>query len=521
MHQQFTDPSIWDKDEYFTSTRGIIDLIFTLYDGPDKGTGIYVIVNTGKNIMGQKLPQTLINNLVGNQNNLLGEYPQQSDFAPSILFSILFGLITIIYCIIFIINTYRGHYFLLTLFWGFCTLMRCMSFIYRAVWSQNITNARLGIADEILLVIPSVLLISANLILAQRLFTWRHPVGGTRKLFWIFMLSLYGFVAVLLTIAIVASAIPYDHLLGVPKYELYKNLNKWICVMLIAYTLTAIALIILSFWLPTKKDEKRYTYQPWWIESFSPFYFVKKGAAQRAELTFMKRNSNHRHATRVIAATHHHYNMVEGLTNQRGDLKHNISLLIVSITTICVFIAAILRCIVVFQARRQNVTGPASNPVAMYFSWGVFEFTLHLAQIIGRADLRFYRPDILPAQVRAIVTAEQSRVVTPNHSDDEETGSEEETDDGEYDYEDDDDDYDNDDGFVYNSTSSKENYNDENDTDDDLFFGPISDNQNKEKLNSLSTNDSYNFNTNQHTYTNTPKYGFNEKQMDLEDEFKF
>ena len=32
----------------------------------------------------------------------------------------------------------------------------------------------------------------------------------------------------------------------------------------------------------------------------------------------MKRNSNHRHATRVIAATHHHFKMVKGLSTERG-----------------------------------------------------------------------------------------------------------------------------------------------------------------------------------------------------------
>ncbi|KAI5952363.1 hypothetical protein KGF54_003229 [Candida jiufengensis] len=513
VHQQFTEPSIWESPKYYTATEGLVNLLYTTYNGADKGTGILVLVDRGKNLLGDILPQTLINYLIGYQNNLLGEYPRQSDFAPSILFAVIFALITIIYCIIFTINTYRGHYFMLTIFWAFTTLIRCMSFIYRAAWSQNIANVRLGIADEILLVIPSVLLISANLILAQRLFTWRHPVGGTRKLFWIFMLSLYGLVAILLTIAIVASAIPYDYLLSASRYDLYKNLNKWVCIMLIAYTLTAIALIILSFWLPTKKDERRYTYQPWWIESFAPFYFVKKGAAQKAEQTFMKRNSNHRHATRVIAATHHHYNMVEGLSNQRGDLKHNVSLVIVIITTVCVFIAAILRCIVVFQARRQNVTGPASSPTAMYFTWGVFEFVLHMAQIIGRADLRFYRPDILPAQVRAIITAEQSHVVTPSHSDDEEGLTDEE---GEYDDADYEDYSDNDDGFVYPSSK-------EHDTDDDLFFGPIDPTkQNNQKLNSMSSGDSYNFNTNQHTYNNTPKNGYNnEKNNDTEDEFQF
>lgn len=181
--------------------------------------------------------------------------------------------------------------------------------------------------------------------------------------------------------------------------------------MVIVYTLTASILIGLSFWFPTKNDERLYTYQPWWIESFSPLYFVEKGAAQKAEETFMKRNSNHRHAIRVIAATHHHYKMVKGLSNERGDLKHNISLIIIIVSTVCLFIASVLRCIVVIQARTNWDSGPASVPVAMYFAWGVFEVIINGLLIVGRADLRFYRPDILPAAVRAIVTSEQTNVL--------------------------------------------------------------------------------------------------------------
>ena len=151
------------------------------------------------------------------------------------------------------------------------------------------------------------------------------------------------------------------------KVFVYINLNRWASIMVIVYSLTATSLIGLSLWLPTKKDENRYTYQPWWIESFAPFYFIKKGAAQEAAETFMKRNSNHRHATRVIAATHHHFKVVKGLSNQRGDLKHNVSLVIIIISTVCLLIASILRAIVVFQARTNFKSGPAAEPVSMYF----------------------------------------------------------------------------------------------------------------------------------------------------------
>ena len=56
------------------------------------------------------------------------------------------------------------------------------------------------------------------------------------------------------------------------------------------------------------------------------------------------------------------------LTNE-GDLKHNVSLVIIIISTVCLLIASILRAIVVFQARTNFKSGPAAEPVSMYFSW--------------------------------------------------------------------------------------------------------------------------------------------------------
>ena len=69
----------------------------------------------------------------------------------------------------------------------------------------------------------------------------------------------------------------------------------------------------------------------------------------------MKRNSNHRHATRVIAATHHHFKMVKGLSNVRGDLKHNVSMGILIITTILILFCSIVRTIVVFKLENMEI----------------------------------------------------------------------------------------------------------------------------------------------------------------------
>lgn len=223
------------------------------------------------------------------------------------------------------------------------------------------------------------------------------------------MITMYVVVGFLVVSTVLASFVPYINLLSKSAYVKWRKVNMATGICVILYSLTSISLISLSYLFPpTAKDESLYTYQPWWIESFSTFYFVQPGAAQNAEETFMKRNHNHRHAIRVIAATHHHYNMVEGLTNQRGNLKHNVSMALICTTTLLIFIGSLCRCIVLFQDRIARHLSPAGSPILMYICWGAFEWIINVLYIIGRVDLRFYRPDRLPKKVRSIITAEQS-----------------------------------------------------------------------------------------------------------------
>lgn len=49
----------------------------------------------------------------------------------------------------------------------------------------------------------------------------------------------------------------------------------------------------------------------------------------------------------------------------------------------------------------------------------MFEVIINVLYIVGRVDLRFYRPDVLPVAVRAIITAEQTYYPS---SDEEEDG---------------------------------------------------------------------------------------------------
>lgn len=396
--------------EYDNSpTGGLMNFLSACINGGAPGTGIKRIITVGKNLLGDELPDVLIEYNIGVQNVLMGGYPTKWDLAPSIAFTVIFFIFLVLHTGIFLTNYFRGHYFWVSIGFIFYCLLKIPAFAMRAAWSTDVTQINLGLASEVIQIVPAYLLVSLNLILTQRLFTWRHPVGGSRWLFWGIMLGMYALVFVFIAIIVTASVVPYLYFISYSSYEKWAKVNQATGVIIVLYVMTSVSLLGLSYLFPpTKKDENLYTYQPWWIKSFSPFYFVEKGAAQRAEMTFMRRNHNHRHAIRVIAATHHLFNMVEGLTNERGSLTHNVSLFIITASTALILVGAILRCIVLFQFQWSRYLGPISEPALGYVTWGVFESLVNILYIVGRVDLRLYRPDILPPQVRAIITAEQS-----------------------------------------------------------------------------------------------------------------
>ncbi|CAK7893803.1 hypothetical protein CAAN4_A09318 [[Candida] anglica] len=409
------------SDQNYTAIHGLMELLRYQNNAPADGTGINLLVKQAHNLLGPNIPDVMIDYTLGYQINLFGNYPTKTDIVPSAIFTAVFGIIAIAHLFVFIMNTSRGHYFYISLGWIFYCIMRIIGFAMRIAWANDITNTQVGIGGEVFLILPSILIVSLNLILAQRIFTWRHPVGGSRKLFWGFMFTIYAVVIGVIVMTIIFSAVPYIYFLSEARYKCYQKAVEASAILIILYSLTSMSLLSLAyFFKPTKKDENLYTYQPWWIESFSPFYYVKKNAAIDAAETFMKRNHNHRHAIRVIAATHHHSNMVEGLSNQRGDLKHNYSLGLLLVSTLFIFVGAICRAIVVFQGNYKKDSSAMCNPIAMYICWGALEAIIHVLYLVGRVDLRFYRPDKLPKKVRSIITAEQSLNVSDVESESEE-----------------------------------------------------------------------------------------------------
>ena len=404
----------------YTALEGLMQLLRRYNNYPALGTGSLQLARQARSLIGA-IPPSMQQYTSDYQINLFGDYPSSKDRVPCIIFAVLFGLLAVWHSVIFSINLSRGHRFWLSIGWVFYCILRILGWVLRIYWGKDLSQVQMGIAGEVFLIVPTVFLVSFNLILAQRIFTWRHPVGGSRRLFWNLMISLYVIVTGLVVMTIITSGGPYIYFLSPTNYKRYQRGVQATSILILLYSLTSISLLGLAFFFkPTTKDKNLYTYQPWWIESFSPFYFVRKGAPQEAAQTFMKRNRYHRRAIRVIAATHNHYNTVEGLTNQRGTLKHNVSLVMIVITTILIFLGTIFRAIVVFEGGYAKDSGPLCQPFLMYICWGAFEVIINLMYLIGRVDLRFYRPDVLPGAIRALVSANQSGVQSVVHSDAEE-----------------------------------------------------------------------------------------------------
>ncbi|KAI5961699.1 hypothetical protein KGF57_001633 [Candida theae] len=404
----------------YTPIYGIMQLLNAQNNLPNPATGSKILSAQARNLLGQTIPPVLVDFSASSQYNLFGNYATPNDLAPSIVFTVLYAIVVFLHTAVFAINCSRGHYFWPSLGFIFYAVCRTIGFAVRAAWTKDITLTAVGIASEVFLILPNVLLTSFNLILAQRIFTWRHPVGGSRKLFWGFMYGLYAIVAGVIAMTIFAAAGLQVFMLGTPNYHRYVKVIQASSILIILYSLTSMSLIGLAyFFKPTRKDENLYTYQPWWIKSFNPFYFVRKGEPQEAAASFLKRNHNHRYAIRVIAATHHHYKTVKGLNNERGDLTHNVSMMILAVTTLIIFLSSVLRSVVCFQARSVYDRSAVGSAAMMYVFWGGLEILVNLLYLVGRVDLRFYRPDRLPKEVRQIVTAEQSLYPSEIESDEE------------------------------------------------------------------------------------------------------
>ncbi|KAG7741816.1 hypothetical protein KL923_001071 [Ogataea haglerorum] len=404
-------------------------LINSLTDNAAPGTGIVKLVDIAKNALhlqsNRQIPDALITYLKDQQQSQFGSYPDHKDIAPSSVFTAVFFLLMLGHLFIFTKNKTRGHWFPLSLGFAAYCLIRLLGFALRIAWAKNILRLHTGIASEVLLVLPTVFLASLNLVLAQRLFTWRHPVGGNQKYFQIAMMTIYLLVVAVVVMTIVAGVVPYLYFLSQSHYNMCRNVVKVTSVLICFYSLLAILLVMCAFLIPpSSRDKKATVFQPFWITSFAPTYYIPQGAAEEGRYLFVQRHGDlAKLSERTILRGGDLYSMAdessqlnqyEAQEEAKYSIKHNSSILLVALTSACVFIGAIFRCVLLFLDTTYATQGWLAKPVVMYMLWGFLEAVVNLLYLVGRVDLRFYRPDKIPNK---FITATNSSSVHPSSED--------------------------------------------------------------------------------------------------------
>lgn len=394
-------------------SAAIAQLVKAQTNNAADGTGITKLIGLTKNFLhitdSHDIPQFLIDYVQDQQQSQFGGYPSHKDVAPSAVFLAVFVVIAIAHGTLFAVNWKRGHKFLLSALLALYATMRWIGFALRIVWAKDILRLHVGIASEVLLVLPIVFLASFNLVLAQRLFTWRHPIIGNHKWFWYLMIFLYAVVTAVVVMTIVAGVIPYLYFLSRSHYDMCRNVVKVTSILISLYSLASMALVALSFVVKTTQSEKEsLVYQPFWIKSFSPLYFTPVNASKEGEAAFVATHiEDSRPALRTIVggcstfidgqdeSEAQELAEYENAGESKFSAKHNISIIIIAITSVFVFLGAIFRCVACFIDDVVATQSWIYKPVVMYVLWGALETIVNVLYLVGRIDLRFYRPDAL------------------------------------------------------------------------------------------------------------------------------
>lgn len=381
--------------------------------GAAEGTGVLQLVRSGESTLGT-IPVPIQKYTLGVQNAIFGSYPDHSDIAPSAIFTAIFFIFFVAHLFVFFKNYSRGHKFWLSLLFAFYCLLRLLGFAMRIAWADNVLRLETGMASSVFIIVPIVLIASFNCVLAQRIFTWKHPHLGSLRLVWWTMIVLYLIVAGVVVMAIVSALIPYIYFLSQTHYDMCRRVGQAAGILCCIYSLAALTFVVGAFVIPTsQKGSETWTYQPWWIESFSPGYYVERGASRRAEETFLARDLHTLDAVRIIASTtdmpHRSIEKVHSCTSKSGTLNHNTSILIILVTTLLIFVSSVFRCVSLFEMQEARYQSWICRNWVMYLMFGVFEVIVNLCYLVGRVDLRFYRPDRLG---KALVERRRSSAVS-------------------------------------------------------------------------------------------------------------
>ncbi|ODQ64208.1 hypothetical protein NADFUDRAFT_47473, partial [Nadsonia fulvescens var. elongata DSM 6958] len=313
----------------------------------------------------------------------------------------------------------------------FYCIFRMLGFALRLGWSKNVLNVNVAIASTVFAVVSVLYVNAMNLILAHRIFTFRHPETGN-ALWFNAMISLV-YVAILATVimGIVAQSIPNLYYLTQKHLTMCQQVTQVAGVLAVIMAFLGIVLIVAAYVFKPgslsgrlfvfhkdpaarSRAELPITISPVWLERFSGTYLPVKGSQTvdhlEPALDFEHRSIQNSQvdltsAIRVISARE---TPAGGFTNHVSpssvvlskEPSINTAVLIVAVTSFILTLAASFRCASVFMTVPRGGNGSEIpdagfifHNVIMYMTYGLMEVIVSLIYLVMRTDLRFYIPD--------------------------------------------------------------------------------------------------------------------------------
>ncbi|KAA8915230.1 hypothetical protein TRICI_002587 [Trichomonascus ciferrii] len=366
------------------------------------GTGIIPMTQNATEVF-EVVPDIITKRVVTQMNGLFGDYPNETDIAPSGLFIGLFGIIAGGHLMIFTRNVIRGHNFYLSLGLAFYALCRMIGFGLRVKWAKNVLDIKTGIASTVFCQVPVLLLNVMCMFMAHRIFTWRHPQLGSSVWFRVINWTLYLLVLGVIVMAILGTSLPYIYYMTESDFHQCQKAAQTAGVLEAMYAFSGNFVIILAWSLKPgvfddqlKSVKSRHpefypaTLQPYWIDHFRPFYYIKPEERKTAHYP-------------VISVMPSREKPANGLSRPHNPHRSDhpsiyTAIAIVSISSCVLTFNCCFRVASLFIIRPRGGYGApfghfSYHAITFYVLYGALELLVNVALMLSRVDLRFYVPD--------------------------------------------------------------------------------------------------------------------------------
>lgn len=326
--------------------------------------------------------------------------------ADGVLIAVFF-ILMVAHAYIFVRNRIHGQRFYFSFGVAFVCMMKIVGFSCRLAWSHDITSLRVGITSVVFIQVAQLILLGMNMVLAHRIFTWRHPETGNSLIFNLFMIWVYCLVLIIIAMAIVGQSIPYLYFLGHHNYNMCRNVVKAAAILNLYFAAMPIQLLFFGFLLPPgfapsflrAGDDIPPVHQATWIKSAHLLYFPEHNSQ-----VFV--TPNFRNTIRIIPSREPpgkgiHKNLHEPMHPDSPRISRAVLAVAVSsvvlVFTTCFRVAAVFRGDSYGTSRADGSVAVAFwpwEPYVQFIFYGGVEAAVIIWYLLMRVDLRFYIPEI-------------------------------------------------------------------------------------------------------------------------------